>query len=182
MGLACLVCLLALYPALPPLSTQGHPAWHPVPLQGSRQEPCQLVPPAEHPLSCHEHKPFLCPGWPGPQTMRLLSHQAHHHLVPPHCAIPSLPAGWVRARRLTGERMKETTPGQRPIPRPEPHSCPFGEHQASGTPSALSLTSLYHSPSLRASSAGQLLRRGGTRTTGICDWVTPCQATLARSL
>lgn len=78
--------------------------------------------------------------------------------------------------------MKETTPGQRPIPRPEPHSCPFGEHQASGTLSALSLTSLYHSPSLRASSAGQLLGRGGTRTTGICDWVTPCQATLARSL
>lgn len=70
----------------PPGSQGKSPAsWHPL----------QSLPP-----SCPRLKTFLCPGWPGPQTIGLLSRQARHHLLPPHCAIPCLPKVGPGARGL----------------------------------------------------------------------------------
>ena len=64
------------------------------------KSPASWHPLQSPPPSCPRLKPFLCPGWPGPQTMGLLSRQARHQLLPPHCAIPCLPKVGPGARGL----------------------------------------------------------------------------------
>lgn len=77
--------------------------------------------------------------------------------------------------------MKEDTWTDSPIPRPEPHIHPMkGKHQSWDSLCPLSDHSI---PLPQSRDVLSWPAPGGgeeTRTTGICDWVTPCQGALGR--
>lgn len=149
----------------------------PVPLQGPRARALAAgAPPRSPPLPALGINPSFAQAGLGPKQWGFCpaSPAITFSLL---VAQPPLLAGWDSNSR---EDERGTWPDS-PVPRPEPHIHPTkGKHQSWD-----SLCPLSDHPTPLPQSRDVLswpAPGGGeeTRTTGICDWVTPCQGALGR--
>lgn len=168
--------------ALPPLSTPRASCLAPLSLQGPRARALAAGAPRRAPLPARGINPSFPWAGLGPKQWVFCPARPRLHLLPLRCTIPSssrlvLGSGTLRAGRMKGDTWTDS-----PIPRPAPHIrplrgsirhgdslCPFSDHS---TPLPQPRDVL----SWLAPGGGE-----GTRTTGICDWVTPCQGHWAGS-